>query len=81
LGLDWSVAAAMGDDWPDLPMMRNSAFACAIRSILNVESAHLNRNHRLIDAVTILYPKFHGLLLMSRRILTPQIRSGQVVSP
>jgi 3-deoxy-D-manno-octulosonate 8-phosphate phosphatase (KDO 8-P phosphatase) len=29
LGLDWSVAAAMGDDWPDLPMMRNSAFACA----------------------------------------------------
>lgn len=29
LGLDWSAAAAMGDDWPDLPMMRNSAFACA----------------------------------------------------
>ena len=29
LGLDWSAAAAMGDDWPDLPMMRHSAFACA----------------------------------------------------
>ncbi len=29
LGLDWSEAAAMGDDWPDLPMMRRSAFACA----------------------------------------------------
>ncbi len=29
LGLDWSQAAAMGDDWPDLPMMRRSAFACA----------------------------------------------------
>jgi 3-deoxy-D-manno-octulosonate 8-phosphate phosphatase (KDO 8-P phosphatase) len=29
LGLDWSQAAAMGDDWPDLPMMRPSAFACA----------------------------------------------------
>lgn len=29
LGLDWSQAAAMGDDWPDLPMMRHSAFACA----------------------------------------------------
>ena len=29
LGLDWSKAAAMGDDWPDLPMMRRSAFACA----------------------------------------------------
>ncbi len=29
LGLDWHQAAAMGDDWPDLPMMRRSAFACA----------------------------------------------------
>ena len=29
LGLDWSQAAAMGDDWPDLPMMQRSAFACA----------------------------------------------------
>ncbi len=29
LGLNWSQAAAMGDDWPDLPVMRRSAFACA----------------------------------------------------
>jgi 3-deoxy-D-manno-octulosonate 8-phosphate phosphatase (KDO 8-P phosphatase) len=29
LGLGWHEAAAMGDDWPDLPMMRHSAFACA----------------------------------------------------
>ena len=29
LGLDWSQAAAMGDDWPDLPMMTRSALACA----------------------------------------------------
>jgi len=29
LGLDWSQAAAMGDDWPDLPVMRRCAFACA----------------------------------------------------
>lgn len=29
LGLDWAQAAAMGDDWPDLPVMRRSAFACA----------------------------------------------------
>ena len=28
LGLDWSAAAAMGDDWPDLPMLRRVAFAC-----------------------------------------------------
>lgn len=29
LGLDWSQAAAMGDDWPDLPVMRRCTFACA----------------------------------------------------
>ncbi|MCW2313424.1 KdsC family phosphatase [Rhodoferax antarcticus] len=29
LGLDWSQAAAMGDDWPDLPVMTRCAFACA----------------------------------------------------
>lgn len=29
LGLDWNQAAAMGDDWPDLPVMRRCAFACA----------------------------------------------------
>ncbi|WP_367848186.1 KdsC family phosphatase [Rhodoferax sp. WC2427] len=29
LGLDWSQAAAIGDDWPDLPVMRRSALACA----------------------------------------------------
>lgn len=29
LGLKWSEAAAMGDDWPDLPVLRRCAFACA----------------------------------------------------
>jgi 3-deoxy-D-manno-octulosonate 8-phosphate phosphatase (KDO 8-P phosphatase) len=29
LGLEWSEAAAMGDDWPDLPVMRRCAFSCA----------------------------------------------------
>lgn len=29
LGLDWRQAAAMGDDWPDLPMMTRCALACA----------------------------------------------------
>ncbi|MES2398838.1 MAG: HAD hydrolase family protein [Pseudomonadota bacterium] len=29
LGLDWSQAAAMGDDWPDLPVMRRAAFSGA----------------------------------------------------
>lgn len=29
LGLGWADAAAMGDDWPDLPVMRQCTFACA----------------------------------------------------
>ena len=29
LGLDWRAAAAMGDDWPDLPVMARVAFSCA----------------------------------------------------
>src|SRR3954469_20194861 len=27
LGLDWGQAAGMGDDWPDLPVLRRCAFA------------------------------------------------------
>jgi len=29
LQLDWSQAAAMGDDWPDLPLLRHAQLACA----------------------------------------------------
>ena len=29
LGLNWTQAAAMGDDWPDIPVMRRAAFSCA----------------------------------------------------
>jgi 3-deoxy-D-manno-octulosonate 8-phosphate phosphatase (KDO 8-P phosphatase) len=29
LGHEWSEAAAMGDDWPDLAVMRRCALACA----------------------------------------------------
>lgn len=29
LGLNWAAAAAMGDDWPDLPVMRRAALSCA----------------------------------------------------
>lgn len=29
LGLDWSQAAAMGDDWPDLAVMQRCGFSCA----------------------------------------------------
>jgi 3-deoxy-D-manno-octulosonate 8-phosphate phosphatase (KDO 8-P phosphatase) len=29
LGIGWDEAAAMGDDWPDLPLLTRAAFACA----------------------------------------------------
>ncbi|MGE5865494.1 MAG: KdsC family phosphatase [Rhizobacter sp.] len=29
LGIDWSAMAAVGDDWPDLPLLTRAAFACA----------------------------------------------------
>ena len=29
LGFEWRDAAAIGDDWPDLPVLRRCAFACA----------------------------------------------------
>jgi len=29
LGVDWDAVAAMGDDWPDLPLLTRAAFACA----------------------------------------------------
>ena len=29
LGLDWSQAAAMGDDWPDLPLLQHAVLGCA----------------------------------------------------
>jgi len=32
LGCNWDEVAAMGDDWPDLPLMTRAAFACAPRN-------------------------------------------------
>ena len=29
IGIDWERVAAIGDDWPDLPILRRAAFACA----------------------------------------------------
>jgi 3-deoxy-D-manno-octulosonate 8-phosphate phosphatase (KDO 8-P phosphatase) len=29
LGFTWQQAACIGDDWPDLPVLQASAFACA----------------------------------------------------
>ncbi len=46
LGLDWSQAAAMGDDWPDLPVLTRSAFACAPA---NAQAEVLARVHHVTE--------------------------------
>ncbi len=45
LGLGWDSLAAMGDDWPDLPLLARAAFACA------PANAHLEVR-RIADHVT-----------------------------
>ncbi len=30
LSLDWSQVAVIGDDWPDLPLLRRAGFGCAV---------------------------------------------------
>lgn len=47
LGLDWSQAAAIGDDWPDLPVMQRCAFACAP---VNAHAEALARAHHVTKA-------------------------------
>ena len=29
LGIDWADSAAIGDDWPDLPLLQRAGLACA----------------------------------------------------
>ena len=46
LGLGWNAAAAMGDDWPDLPVMTRAAFACAPANAhdeVKARAAHVTR--------------------------------------
>jgi 3-deoxy-D-manno-octulosonate 8-phosphate phosphatase (KDO 8-P phosphatase) len=47
LELGWDTLAAMGDDWPDLPLMTQAAFACApANAHLEVKSVadHVTQN-------------------------------------
>ena len=47
LGLDWHQAAAIGDDWPDLPVLSRCAFACAPS---NAHMEVLQRAHYVTQA-------------------------------
>ncbi len=48
LGLQWSQVAAIGDDWPDLPVLRRSAFAAApanAHAEVKAVAHHVTRAH------------------------------------
>ena len=72
LGLDWDQAAAMGDDWPDLAVMRRCALACAPRNAhLEVKaiSHHVTRARggdgavrEFCDLLLVASGKYAGLL-------------------
>jgi len=47
LGLDWTQAAAIGDDWPDLSLFERCAFACAPA---NAHAEVLVRSHYITKA-------------------------------
>lgn len=77
LGLNWSQAAAMGDDWPDLAMMQRCALACAPHNAhLEVKaiSHHVTKERgghgavrELCDLLLVASGKYAGLLAEGAR--------------
>lgn len=72
LGLDWAQAAAIGDDWPDLPVLQRVAFACApprshpevLARAHHVTQARAGEGavRELCDLLLIANGHYHGLL-------------------
>jgi 3-deoxy-D-manno-octulosonate 8-phosphate phosphatase (KDO 8-P phosphatase) len=77
LGLDWGQAAGMGDDWPDLAVMRRCALACAPRNAheeVKAISHHLTKARggdgavrELCDLLLVASGQYAGLLEESTR--------------
>lgn len=72
LSLDWTAAAAMGDDWPDLPVMRQAAFSCAppdAHAEVRARAHHVTRAYaghgavrELCDLLLVASGRYAGLL-------------------
>ena len=72
LGLDWNRVAAMGDDWPDLPLLRRAAFSCAppgahrevLASVRHVTAASAGHGaaREFCDVLLIAAGRYAGLL-------------------
>ena len=75
LGLGWDAAAAMGDDWPDLPVMRRAAFAAAppaAHDEVLAQAHHVTRRHAGQGAAR----EFCDLLLMARGAYAAELEAA-----
>jgi 3-deoxy-D-manno-octulosonate 8-phosphate phosphatase (KDO 8-P phosphatase) len=72
LGLDWSQAAAMGDDWPDLPVMRRCPFSAApenahgevkaVATLVTQRAGGSGAVRELCDTLLVATGRYRGLL-------------------
>ena len=77
MGLNWSQAAAMGDDWPDLAVMRRCALVCAppnahrevkaVADYVTTARAGEGAVRELCDLLLVAAGKYAGLLAESAR--------------
>jgi 3-deoxy-D-manno-octulosonate 8-phosphate phosphatase (KDO 8-P phosphatase) len=75
LGLGWEAAAAMGDDWPDLPVMRRAAIAAAPPAAHEEVLAlahHVTRRPAGLGAAR----EFCDLLLMARGAYAAELEAA-----
>ena len=72
LGIAWDRVAAMGDDWPDLPLLDRAAFACvpphahiearAIADHVTAAAAGFGAARELCDLLLVASGRYAGLL-------------------
>ncbi len=72
LGLDWDRVAVMGDDWPDLPLLRRAGFACvppgahvevrAVAHHVTAAPAGFGAARELCDLLLVACGRYAGLL-------------------
>ena len=77
LGLDWQQTAAIGDDWPDLPVLGRAAFACApphahaeVRAVahhITTHAAGQGAAREFCDVLVMASGRYAGLLAEYKR--------------
>ena len=76
LGLDWPQIAAIGDDWPDLPLLLRAGFACAPAQA-HVEAKAVAHHVTLASGGQGAAREFCDLLLMAAGRYATLLRADQ----